>query len=384
MWVSALASTSPEGKTTHRQLEVNWEVSEVLEGDWVGVFKDDPSQDWSSPMESIVPQGNVDHHLSNETLPILPVNTKMAEGACLGYWAAYMRSDVLVAIDCVKVHPRWLLTLKNELSQIAVRDLVLPGVHDAGTYTPYSPITENSLMKYAITQDESIYTTLVYGQRYIDLRAGYLEGEPEEPYWVVHGLTVWRPLREVLEQLRAFVQDTGELVVVEVGGFTFFETEAQHAGCIALIVEELGHVMAPASLGWDVSLGQFLQSSATIIVTYNHYLADGHPLFWPSVGGRWANAQSLEALEDYMVNVFEVEGPPATPWCLGGQLTPLAEDVITDDMDGLRTMADQVNRNVTQWLWHRWWDQLSIISCDFVLSAGYIDVAIETNLRRLP
>lgn len=383
MWVSALASTSLEGQTTQRQLEINWEVTEIVDGDWLGLFQYDPSEDWSAPVESVVPEANIHHHLSNETLPFLPVNADMMDGKCLGYWAAYIRDDIPVAIDCVKVRPRWLLGLRQELGHVAVQDLVLPGVHDAGTYTPYSPVADNALMKYAITQDESIYNVLVFGLRYIDLRAGYLEGEPEEPYWVVHGLTVWRPLRVVLDQLRSFVEATGEMVVVEVGGFTFFETTEHHEGCIALITEELSEVMAPASLGWGVSLDQFLQSSATLIVTYNHHEADNHPLFWPGITGRWANAQSLGELEDYMIKVFEEEGPPKTPWVISGQMTPLAEDVITDDMDGLRVMADQVNRNVTHWLRNRWWDQLSIISCDFVLSAGYVDVAIEANLRRL-
>lgn len=381
--VSALASTSPEGQTTQRQLEMNWEVLELMEGDWLAIFDEDPSGDWSQPFHQVTPSEPVGYYLTNFSFPHVPVNTNLQEGACLGWWVAYMRQDVPHVVNCLKVHPRWMSTLKDELGGVSLRQLVWPGVHDAGTYTPYSSITDNSLMKYAITQDEAIYNQMVYGNRYIDLRAGYLSGEPDEPYWVVHGLTVWRPFRVVLEELREFVLVTGEVVIAEVGGFTFFESTEHHAGCIALILEVVGDVMAPNSYTWDAPLSDLLQSNASLIITYNHHEADSNQLFWSGLGGRWANAQSITALEDYMERVFEVEGPPTPPWVLSGQLTPLADDVITDDLDGLRDMADEVNRNVTHWLRTRWWDQLSIISCDFTLSAGYVEVAIDVNLRRL-
>ncbi|KAG7160236.1 PI-PLC X domain-containing protein 1-like 2 [Homarus americanus] len=382
LWVSALASASSDGQTTQRQMEINWEVTEVHEGDWVGLFDHEPTQDWLTPLQQAVPEATTSHYLTNYTFPFLPIHANMTEGSCLGWWAAYVRNDRLIATDCIKIHPGWMSSLSEQLSGVALRDLVIPGVHDSGTYTPYTSSSDNSLLKYAITQDESIYNQLVFGQRYIDLRVGYFTGDPEEPYWVVHGLTVWRPFTDVLRQLRDFIQDTGEVVLVEVGGFTFFETSEEHEGCIDLITRELGDLMAPSSHGWDTPLGDLLQSPSSLIVTYNHQEANGSPIFWPNMSGRWANAQTLTGLEEYMVRVFESEGPPSRPWTLSGQLTPLAEDVILDDLGSLRVMADEVNRNVTSWLRLRWWDQINIISCDFTLSAGYVEVAIEVNLKR--
>lgn len=382
LWVSALASMTPEGEITQRQLEINWDVPEVQEGDWVGLFDHDPSDAWSVAVRRVTPDVSVGHHLTDVTLPHLPIHANMTEVSCLGWWVAYVRSDGPIATDCVKVRPRWMSTFKK-LSRVALRDLVLPGVHDAGTYTPFSAVADTALYKYAITQDESIYNQLVFGNRYIDLRVGYFEAEPEEPYWVVHGVTVWRPFRTVLQELRSFVKDTEEVVLADVGGFTFFETSAHHEGCIALIIEVLEELMAPRSHGWEAPLGDLLQTPASLIVIYNNQEANDHRLFWPAIPGRWANAQSLAGLEEYMEQVFEADGSPPPPWSLSGQLTPLAVDVVTDDLGGLRVMADEVNRNVTRWLRTRWWEQISFISCDFVLSAGYVEVAIEVNLRRL-
>lgn len=381
--MSALASVSAEGQVAQRQLEVNWEVSEVLEGDWIAIFDHDPALDSSSSHEGFHPAAETGYFVAKASLPHVRVHASMDEALCLGWWAAYIRDGSPLAVDCVKVHPRWMSSLKNQMYDIPLHQVAIPGTHDSGTYTPYSLATENALMKYAITQDESLYSQLVYGNRYIDLRAGYLVGDAEEPFWVVHGVTVWRPLRNALQEIKAFVQETGEVVLLEVGGFTWFESKATHDGCISLIVEELGDIMAPKSLGWNVNFGDLLESSASLLVIYDHGEASGHLQLWPRIDSRWANAQSIDGLQSYMEKVFDVDGPPPSPWTLGGQLTPLADDVILDTLGGLRTMADEVNRNVTRWMRDRWWQNVSVFSCDFFLSAGYVEAAIEINLRRL-
>ncbi|XP_063609207.1 uncharacterized protein LOC134783317 isoform X2 [Penaeus indicus] len=383
LWVSALASTSEDGQVTQRQLEVNWEVPEVLEGDWIGIFDHDPSLGSASHHESFQPAAEKGYFVAKASLPHLRVHASMDEALCLGWWAAYIRDGSPLTVDCVKVHPRWMSSLKNQMYNIPLHQIVIPGTHDSGTYTPYSLAAENALMKYAVTQDESIYSQLVHGNRYIDLRAGYLVGDTEEPFWVVHGVTVWRPLRDALQEIKAFVQETGEVVLLEVGGFTWFESSATHDDCISLIVEELGDIMAPKSLGWNVHFGDVLESSASLLVIYDHDEAINHLLMWPRIDGRWANAQTIDGLQSYMEKIFDVDGPPPSPWTLGGQLTPLANDVILDTLGGLRTMADEVNRNVTRWMRERWWQNISVFSCDFFLSAGYVEVAIEINIRRL-
>lgn len=384
LWVSALTSTAPDGQVTQRQFEINWDVVDIQEGDWVGLYNHDPTSYWSDPVEQTIPEGGTTHYLTSESLPYLPVNTSMEEGTCLGWWAAYLRNDAPIAVNCIKIHPRWMSVMQVLIQEVPIRNIVIPGVHDAGTYTAYSAYAENPIMKYAITQDESIYNLLVYGNRYIDLRVGYFEADPDEPYWVVHGITVWRPFREVLREVRSFVETTTDAAIIEIGGFTFFTSSEHHDGCITLVMEELGDVMAPNTNNWDTLVGDLLGSVTNLIVIYDHEESvAGNKLFWPSFEGKWANAQSIEQLEIYMVDVIEGSGgPPNPPWSLSGQLTPLAEDVILDTLGGLRAMADMVNRNVTQWFLDRWWDKISVISCDFVLSAGYVEITIEINHRR--
>lgn len=382
LWVSALASTSSDSVVTQRRLEINWEVNEVLEGDWVGIFDHDPLDEWSSPVETVIPKVPSGYHLTNHSLPHLPVHTSLKEGSCLGWWTAYMRNDSPLVTDCIKVHPRWMSVLMKQLGNIPLRHLVLPGAHDAGTYVPYGSEGDDNFMKDTATQDESVYRQLVYGNRYIDLKIGNVLEDSEEPYWLMNGEGTWRPFRDALHQVRSFVQETGEVVVMEVSGFFFFETNEHHADCISLITEELGELMAPSALTWDAPLQTFLQNKASLIVVYNHWQASDHQLFWSGLNRRLATAQTLDALEQEMGKIFQVEGPPASPWTLFGQLVPLQQDSKADTMSGRRLVADQVNRHMTRWLRDTWWDKISIITCDFTLSAAHIEVAIEANLQR--
>ena len=382
LWVSGLTSTSSDSKVTQRQFEINWEVNEVLLGDWVAIFDRDPQDNWSSPVESAIPQVASGYHLTNHSLPHLSVNTSFKEGSCLGWWTAYMRDDSPLATDCIKVHPRWMSVLKERLGDIPLRQLVLPGAHEAGTYAPYVPAGDGNLMKYTVTQDESVYKQLVYGNRYIDLHVGNFGMDSEELYWLVLGETMWRPFRDSLQQVRSFVQETGEVMVMEISGFSFFETSEHHAGCISLITEKLGELMAPSVHTWDAPLQALLQTEASLIVVYNHWQAADHPLFWPGLTRRLANVQMLDGSDQQIMKLFPMEGPPSPPWTLFVQLIPLPEDVVPDTVCGPRQAADQVNRKMTRWLRDMWWDKISIITCDFTLSAGYVEVAIEANLRR--
>ena len=300
---------------------------------------------------------------------------------CLGFWSAYIRNETILYFDCIKVWPTWQNYYKDILGNESFETLVIPGTHDSGTYTRFSTVGDNALMKYAITQDESIYNQLVYGNRYIDLRAGYFVAS-EEHYWLVHGVTVWRPFKEVLQDAKAFAEQSNEIFILEVGGFTYFENEEHHLGLIKLIEDEIGHLMIPNSFSYQTTLNEFWAMNRNIILIYGNsdYLNQEH--LWKSFPSRWSNTQSIEALESYMIQVLEVDDPISPPWHLSGQLTPLADDVILDKLDGLRAMADAVNRNVTRWYREKWINKLSFTSCDFFLSAGYIDLAIETNIQK--
>lgn len=57
-----------------------------------------------------------------------------------------------------------------------IGNLFIPGTHNSGAFDGVPKILEN----YILNQDRTIWTQLVYGIRYLDLRIGYYENEGQE------------------------------------------------------------------------------------------------------------------------------------------------------------------------------------------------------------
>ncbi len=88
-----------------------------------------------------------------------------------------------------------------------LRDIVIPGSHDAGTYVMERRVDNNSSQ----CQEISVLEQLEAGARYLDLRACRArDGE----YWMYHGVWTHVRLADVLTDIRSFLdQNTGEIVI---------------------------------------------------------------------------------------------------------------------------------------------------------------------------
>ena len=72
----------------------------------------------------------------------------------------------------------------------------------------------NIMKKFSINQDEDVWSQLLYGIRYLDLRVGYYKTTPER-FWVVHDFVKMNPLYEVVNDIRRFLTSTKELVILD-------------------------------------------------------------------------------------------------------------------------------------------------------------------------
>ena len=72
----------------------------------------------------------------------------------------------------------------------------------------------NIMKKFSINQDEDVWSQLLYGIRYLDLRVGYYKTTPEK-FWVVHDFVKMNPLYEVVNDIRRFLTSTKELVILD-------------------------------------------------------------------------------------------------------------------------------------------------------------------------
>lgn len=64
------------------------------------------------------------------------------------------------------------------IDDIPLSRLCLPGTHNSGCFD--NGLRFESVNKFIITQDTDVWTQMVYGIRYLDLRIGYYKGTTVE------------------------------------------------------------------------------------------------------------------------------------------------------------------------------------------------------------
>lgn len=86
---------------------------------------------------------------------------------CLTYHIVlWNEEDGIKAQNCLKSHPYWMRDNYGHIKDKAIKDIMIPGSHNAGSYEiGYSLDTRSIIKKYVICHDESVFNQLAYGIR---------------------------------------------------------------------------------------------------------------------------------------------------------------------------------------------------------------------------
>jgi len=104
-------------------------------------------------------------------------------------------------------HKEWMQDLNGKIGDRALKDIVIPGSHDAGTWDLTAKIGDN----FAKCQRVDIKSQLLCGSRYLDLRAQYRDGD----WFMYHGsVTMNTKLSEVIEDIKWFLDKYPQEVVI--------------------------------------------------------------------------------------------------------------------------------------------------------------------------
>ncbi|GFY11323.1 PI-PLC X domain-containing protein 1 [Trichonephila clavipes] len=121
------------------------------------------------------------------------------------------------------------------------------------------------------------------------------------------------------------------------------------------------------------------QSGKNVIVSYDYKFRNGTPAYlWPRIPRAWGNKQNLESLKTYFQEVFSKPTPQGL-WAAMAEMTPNVRMILFQPFNGLRNMADKVNREVTHWFRDLYWQKTNIIATDYFLGNDIINVAIRAN-----
>ena len=128
-------------------------------------------------------------------------------------------SEEVLASACLRSEPRWMEEHSESLQELKIGDLMLVGAHDAGAYRDYQGIGDDNWATSAVfAQEEDLLHQLIWGARFLDIRAGFYP-TTDERFWLVHGIIKTHPMMEGINDVKEFLANTKEIVVWEINTF---------------------------------------------------------------------------------------------------------------------------------------------------------------------
>ena len=387
--ISSLAGLV-DGLIEERQLEISWYDIQAVEGDKIAIFLEETIssecllENSTLVEEILINDINQNWTRANTSLPNLSYEELKEFQHCIMYWVAYIRQGQIIGCSCLKTEPNWMWNLRDQISSKKLRELFLPGTHDAASYDTYrGTISNNIATKYAIAQGESLINQLLYGVRYLDIRIVF-RPTTEARFWTCHSAYVLRPLVNDTQLVAKFLAESADIVIFDIHDLDGFSNSSAHEELSTFLLQEFGEWLAPADLTWEATLDDFWSTDKRLIVTYNDNYQSSIPYLWPAVQHQLGNVNDDVSLEIYLESIMDKAANGLLPfaWSSMAELTPTPADVLQDSLGGLRNAADLVNRNVTRWFRNQWNSIATIVATDFFLGNNIVDIAIRENQRR--
>ncbi|XP_055375753.1 uncharacterized protein LOC129608324 [Condylostylus longicornis] len=316
---------------------------------------------------------------------------------CYGYWVSYIdKNGNIIVKNCLKAYPIWMNEMKDDIGELTIKDLLIPGTHNSGSYKPgFNPNKDylDIFQRFTLTQDEDVWEQLMHGIRYLDIRVGYYDWKPEK-FFTNHDVSRQRPLVEILEHVREFVKLTNEIVIVDFQEFPvgFHNNQTIHDSLISLIKRYFGgYIILPGKHEWNQNLNEIWSNNQNIFVAYDYLPAvqKHSDILFHACRHRWARAPNYEKLRNYIRNQYNYDTDFyglrryfQLPTVDMAELTADVMGILTGKFTGLRKMADSVNSKVTLLYQNELGDKANVVAVDFYRGTRIVDLAIKFNKKR--
>ncbi|XP_023220953.1 PI-PLC X domain-containing protein 1-like isoform X2 [Centruroides sculpturatus] len=359
-----------------RQIELNWDVKSPKPKDAVALFDSLPIEHINPLQIVYVANQHTGYYRTKYELPYLNFTKDNITDGCLNYYIAYITDDKITHLNCLKTRPRWMNKNRKYISNLSLTELMIPGTHDSGSYAtfPYDDGIVTIISRYVYAQEERIFNQLTYGIRYFDLRVARVNHQ----FIIQHGSIITKnTLEEVLSDVLDFVETTKEIVILD------FHRHPDHENVqvdlLNFIKSKLNPYLIPK--GSKLKLGDILDSPYRILVTFNQAKISD-PKLWPSLCQIWPDVLEVEDLKEFFSAFYNRSEVPPFLWSAMAELTPDMKYILEHPDQGLRVLADFVNRNITDWFRDMWGKFSNIVATDYFLGNDIISVAIDINRKK--
>ncbi|CAH3146150.1 unnamed protein product, partial [Pocillopora meandrina] len=270
-------------------------------------------------------------------------------------------------------YSRWMENLPNEKQLSPLKDLVIPGSHDSGTFfldqnmeigpdessaihtlgSIFGKVAKSVIHSWSVTQSMTIYEQLLSGIRYLDLRVAYRA--EDKKIRVVHGLFGWT-IDQVLDEVNRFVANyPKEIVILDFNHFYKMDQAAHETLADTLLASFSEIFRAPGADGPNVTLQEMWGNEEKVIIIYHDYdVVDTYPCFWPPhlICSPWPNTADKKLLLEFLnkqseASSFSEDALQVTQAILTPQTSTVFQNMTSTLKD---VLASRCNCYVTGWL----------------------------------
>lgn len=304
-----------------------------------------------------------------------------------------------------QINEEWMGNLPEELWDVPITNLAIPGSHDAMSYCLdiTSPlvrsesdsfrlldsllycVTRPAIFRWTTTQEKCIVDQLSMGIRYFDLRIAHKPNDPSNDLYFTHiiytYLTVLDTLKEVVKWLESHPK---EVVLLACSHFEGLSGK-RHETFILSLKKLFGSKLCPCKEE-TLTLRGLWASGHQVLLSYDSPTATSHPELWPAIPYLWANKPTAEDLESYLDWQKEM-GRPEGFFVAGLNLTADRCYITLHPGQSLQTLTKQNWDSLRTWLVKQnpgaLPQSLNIIAGDFVGPVDFCPLVIALNKKLL-
>ncbi|XP_068581548.1 PI-PLC X domain-containing protein 1 [Cebidichthys violaceus] len=213
----------------------------------------------------------------------------------------------------------WMSGLPEELWDIPLTELAIPGSHDAMSYcldinSPLIPsesdafrlldrlfycFTRPAIFKWATTQDKSIEEQLSMGIRFFDLRVAHKPKDSSRELYFTHVIYTHLTVLDTLSSVAVWLKShPKEVVILACSHFEGID-DRLHQSFIFSLKKLFGSRLCPQKEP-VLTLRSLWTSGYQVVLSYDSQFAARHAELWPAIPYWWANQHTAQGVTSYL------------------------------------------------------------------------------------
>ncbi|XP_026157843.1 PI-PLC X domain-containing protein 1 [Mastacembelus armatus] len=301
-------------------------------------------------------------------------------------------------------NPDWMSRLPEELQDVPLWDLAIPGSHDSMSFCldVSSPVqrsepcllraidtlvpcwTRPCLYRWGTTQQSALTYQCDLGIRFLDLRIARKPGGGNKLFFA-HGIYTLMTVKEALDGLAVWLDaHPREIVIISCSHFESL-TDEDHADLVEHIVTLFAEKLCPSQE--TPTLRSCWSRGQQVIVSYgNQQVVLQHPELWTEIPYWYADSTDPEKVITYLEDQ-KSKGRPDGFYICGLNLTEDASYILLHPLQDMKKMTVNALSLLLGWASQQRPGPevggVNIICCDFVGVSHFCSLVIGLNYQLL-